>query len=264
MTTVAVLADPPRPGLVHERLVETTPLTPEEARDLYAAGFRDVCRAVATSGGDLLVNYRADEDLPGTGGDVESDDGTSDEESGDSEAELRAALEPVSELDAADVRFEVQVGETFAGRAGNTATHLLENEGVTSVAVVEPSATFLTRQRIDEAAMKLRQREVVLGPAPGGRVFYAGFREPVDFGDTYAPPALETLTLRGVDAGLDVDYLASAPVLETGADLADVVTQVRSRRAAGRNVPVHTAEVLASLDIRVEPEGDGLRVVRGR
>jgi hypothetical protein len=259
MTTVAVLADPPRPGLVHERLVETTPLTAEEARDLYAAGFRDVCRAVATSGGDLLVNYRADEDLPGMG-----EGGDEDEESGDSEAELRAALDPVSELDAGDVRFEVQVGETFAGRAGNTATHLLGNEGVTSVAVVEPSAVFLTRQRIDEAAMKLRQREVVLGPAPGGRVFYAGFREPVDFGDAYASPALETLTLRGVDAGLDVDYLAPAPVLETGTDLADVVTQIRARRAAGRNVPPHTAESIASLDIRVEPEGDDLRVVRGR
>ena len=262
MTTVAVLADPPRPGLVHERLVETTPLTAAEARDLYAAGFRDVCRAVATSGGDLLVNYRAEEDLPGMDG--VGDEDREDEGSGDSEAELRAALEPVSELDAADVRFEVQVGETFAGRAGNTATHLLGNEGVTSVAVVEPSAVFLTRQRIDEAAMKLRQREVVLGPAPGGRVFYAGFREPIDFGDAYAPPALETLTLRGVDAGLDVDYLAPAPVLETGADLADVVTQVRARRAAGRNVPPHTAEALASLDLHVDPEGDSLRVVRGR
>ncbi|MEF8868431.1 MAG: hypothetical protein V5A85_07930 [Haloarculaceae archaeon] len=247
MTTVAVLADPPRHGLVNERLVETTPLSAAQAADLYAAAFRDVCRAVATSGGDLLVNYRADEALPGEG---------------DSEAELREALEPVSELDAGSVRFEVQVGETFAGRAGNTATHLLENEAVTSVAVVEPSAVLLTRRRIDEAAMKLRRRELVLGPAPGGRVYYAGFREPVDFEDAYAPPALETLTGRGVDAGLDVDYVGTAPVLETGADLADLLTLVRARRSAGRNVPVHTAEALASLDLRVRADGDGLRVDR--
>lgn len=251
MTTVAVLADPPRPGLVHRRLVETTPLTAEEAADLYAAGLRDVCRAVATSGGDLLVNYRADETLP-DGGD------------GDSEAELREALEPVSGLDAGTVRFEVQVGETFAGRAGNTATHLLENEGVTSAAVTEPTAALLTRQRIDEAAMKLRQRGVVIGPAPGGRVYYAGFREPVDFADAYAPPALETLTHRGVDAGLDVDYLAMAPVLQDGEDLADLLTLVRARGAAGRNVPPHTAETLASLDLRARPTDDGLRVERGR
>lgn len=271
MTTVAVLADPPRPGLVHERLVETTPLTAAEAADLYAAGFRDVCRAAATSGGDLLVNYRADEDLPdGVGGRDEAGnagDGDSDGDSdsgGDSEAELRAALEPVRELDAGDVRFEVQVGGTFAGRAGNTATHLLENEGVTSVAIATPSAVLLTRQRIDEAAMKLRRREAVLGPAPGGRVYYAGLRETVDFEDAYAPPALETLTGRAVDAGLDVDYVATAPVLETAADLADLVTLVRARRAAGRNLPVHTAEVLASLDLRVRPDGEGLRVERDR
>jgi uncharacterized protein GlcG (DUF336 family) len=237
MTTVAVLADPPRTGLVHERLVETSPLTAEEAANLYAAGFRDVCRAVATSGGDLLVNYRADDALPG--------------EDGDSEAELRAALEPVAEIDPDDVRFEVQVGETFAGRAGNTATHLLEREGVTSVAVVEPTAPFLTRQRIDEAAMKLRRRAVVLAPAPGGRVYYAGFREPVDFDGAYAPPALETLTERSVDADLEVDFIAMEPVLETGADLADVVTLVRARRAAGRNLPRHTSDVLGTLDLHV-------------
>ena len=257
MTTVAVLADPPRPGLVHRRLVETTPLTAEEAADLYAAGLRDVCRAVATSGGDLLVNYRADEDVASA-----PDDEGGDSECGDSEAELREALEPVSELDAGSVRFEVQVGETFAGRAGNTATHLLENEGVASVAVTEPSAVLLTRQRIDETAMKLRRREVVLGPAPGGRVYYAGFREPVDFEGAYAPPELETLTERGVDAGLDVDYLAMAPVLENGADLADLLTLVRARAAAGRNLPVHTAETLASLGLRAVPTADGLRVER--
>jgi len=256
MTTVAVLATPPRPGLVHERLLESTPLTAAEAADLYAAGFRDVCRAAATSGGDLLVNYRADEDLAGGRGDA---DGTG----GGSEAELRAALEAVDEVDAAEVRFEVQVGETFSGRVGNTATHLLENEGVTSVAIATPSAALLTRQRIDQAAMKLRQREVVLGPAPGGRVYYAGFREPIDFDGAYAPPALETLTDRGVDAGLDVDYVPTAPLLETRPDLADLLTLLRARRTAGRNLPVHTAEALASLDLRVCSDGEELRVERG-
>ena len=248
MTTVAVLADPPRPGHVHERLVETTPLTDEEAAGLYAAGFRDVCRAVATSGGDLLVNYRPDDALDGEG---------------DSEAELREALEAVAEVDPEAVRFEVQVGETFAGRAGNTASHLLENEGVTSVAVTEPTAVFLTRQGVDEAAMKLRRREVVLGPAPGGRVFYAGFREPVDFDGAYTPPAMETLTRRGVDAGHDVDYVGTAPVLETASDLADLLVTVGARRAAGRNVPTHTADALASIDLRAVPDEGGLRVERG-
>jgi hypothetical protein len=249
MTTVAVLSDPPRPGLVHERLVETTPLTAEEAAGLYEAGFRDVCRAVATSGGDLLVNYRPDDALDGEG---------------DSEAELRESLEAVAEVDAEEVRFEVQVGETFAGRAGNTASHLLSEEGVASVAITEPTAVLLTRQGIDETAMKLRRRDVVLGPAPGGRVYYAGFREPIDFENAYVPPAMETLTRRGADADLDVDYVGMAPVLETVSDLADLLVLVRARRAAGRNVPLHTADALAALDLRVAPEDGVLRVDRGR
>jgi hypothetical protein len=253
MTTVAVLSDPPRPGLVHERLVETTPLTAEEAAGIYEAGFRDVCRAVATSGGDLLVNYRPDDALGGA-----------EDETGDSEAELRESLEAVAEVDAEEVRFEVQVGETFAGRAGNTASHLLSEEGVASVAVTEPTAVLLTRQGIDETAMKLRRRDVVLGPAPGGRVYYAGFREPIDFENAYLPPAMETLTRRGTDAGLDVDYVGMEPVLETASDLADLLVRVRARRAAGRNVPLHTADALAALDLRVAPEDGMLRVERGR
>ena len=59
MTTVAVLADPPRVGLVHDRLVETSPLTAGEAAELYSAGLRDVCRAVATSGGRWTAGPRS-------------------------------------------------------------------------------------------------------------------------------------------------------------------------------------------------------------
>lgn len=242
MTTVAVLADPPRPGLVLSQLVETSPLATEEAADLYAAMLRDVCRAVEGSGGELLVNYRPDsafEDAEDSG-----------EAELDSEALLREAVAPVTE----EARFEVQVGETFAGRAGNTATHLLAEEGVTSVAVVEPTAGFLTRQVVDEAAMKLRRREVVLGPASGGRVYYAGFTDTVDFEGAYAAPALSTLTDRALDAGHDVDFLRTLPVVETGADLADAMVLLRARERAGRPVPPHTADCLSDIDLAVTTE----------
>ncbi|MFC7135246.1 MULTISPECIES: hypothetical protein [Salinibaculum] len=246
MATVAVLADPPVEGFVLSGLPGTTPLTAAEATELYSAMLTDVCRAIQDSGADLLVNYRDSEQVPG---DVDSEQRLRDVLSGD--------LEQPS-----DVRYEVQVGETFAGRAGNTATHLLNTEAERTVALVEPTGPFLGREEIGSAAMKLRNSDVVLGPGTGGRVYFAGFAEPVDFDDAYAAPAIETLTDRARDADLDVDFLPQTPVVESGADLADLVTQVRARLRAGRKVPVETATVIDSLGLYAESTDDGLTVAR--
>lgn len=239
MTTTAVLVDPPSSGVLG-RLVETSPLSEPEAADLYAAMSKDVVSAVDDSGGPLLVNYRSE----------------------DAEAEIRDLLDGVVDPDADDVRFEVQVGETFSGRAGNTATHLLESEDEGSVAITRPEAAFLARTEIDGAAMKLRSSEVVLGPAPGGRVYFAAFKDTIDYADAFAPPAVETLTDRGLDAGHDVDFLETKPVVETGADLAEAITTIRTRRKADRIVPRHLAEWIADSDLAVEADDDGLTLVR--
>lgn len=250
MTTVAVLADPPRAGLVLSALADESPLTRTEAADLYAAMLRDSCRAVESSGGELLVNYRADEDIP-------------EEYSGDqsAEAEIRATVQPAL-ADPDDVRFEVQVGSTFAARVGNTVTHLLEQESVNTAAAIEPTAPFIARQVVDNAAMKLRRQEVVLGPAGDGRVYYAGFGEPLDFTDVYAPPAVETLTERAADDGLAVGFLPMQPVLETATDLVTVLTQLRARQRAGQQVPTDTAEFLDEVGLRVVDTDDGLALDR--
>lgn len=244
MTTVAVLVDPPRPGFVLPRLPETSPLSEEEAADLYAAVSRDLFVTVEKSGGELLVNYRPDDAVPGDG---------------DAEAEVRALAEDAG---VEEPRLEVQVGETFAGRVGNTVTHLLENEGVNSAAAVEPTTPFLTRQHVDQAAMKLRRSEVVLGPGTDGRVHYAGFTDTIDFTDAYAPPALETLTDRARDVGHGVDFLPLLSVVETGRDLAAVVSQLNARRRADKLVPTHTAEAIAGFDLVVEPGDVGLELRR--
>jgi glycosyltransferase A (GT-A) superfamily protein (DUF2064 family) len=246
MTTIPVLVAPPRPGLVLPRLAARSPLTETQCAELYAAATRDVCRAAVDSGGDLLVNYRPDDSLPAEYAD------------GDAESEVRKAVAPVTE----DARFEVQVGETFAGRAGNTVTHLLESEDAQSVAVTTPAAAFLTRQQVDEAAMKLRRSEVVLGPTTDGRVYYAGFREPVDFEAAFTDPAVQTLTDRALDVGLETDFLPYRPVIETTEDLADALVSIRTRRRADRIVPKYTADVLDDLDLVVEPTADGYTVSR--
>ena len=170
MTTVAVLADPPHPGTALSALSESTPLSEREAADLYEALLKDTVLAAERSGGETLINYRPADAL---GLDI------------DPEAELRDRLADV--IDPESARFEVQVGETFAGRVGNTATHLLETEEVGTVGIARPEAALLARTDIDGAAMKLRSSPVVLGPAPGGQVGYAAFAEPIDFADCYAP-----------------------------------------------------------------------------
>lgn len=247
MTTVAVLADPPVPGFVLSDLVATTPLSAADAADLYAATLADVCVAVERSGAELLVNYRPDEQVP--------------DDVADAERAVRdAVVDALSTPD--DVRFEVQVGSTYAGRVGNTVTHLLEAEGVATAAVLDPTAAFVGRSVVDTAAMKLRSSEVVLGPAPGGRAYYAGFAEPIDFDDAFAAPALETLTHRGRDAGLDVDFLESHSPVRTAVDLATAVSTIRARRTAGRPVPARTAAVVESLGLSVEYRDGDPTVVR--
>lgn len=246
MTTVAVLCDPPRPGQVLGELVETSPLSEAEAAELYEALLKDTVSAVEKSGGELLVNYRADDDLEVAGE--------------DSEAEIRAVVEDIVDME--DARFEVQVGETFAGRAGNTATHLLESEELSSVGITRPEAAFLARTEIDEGAMKLRSTDAVVAPSPAGRIYYAALGESIDFTDCFAPPALETFVDRCLDAGLDVEFSQQKTYVETGENLADALTQVRTRRKATGLVPKHFAEWAAETDLVVEADDEGLSLTR--
>lgn len=245
MTTVAVLTDPPHPETALPELVESTPLSDEEAASLYTALLKDAVLAVERSGGNLLVNYRPAAAL---GLDV------------DSETRIRTVLEGV--VDADETRFEVQVGETFAGRVGNTATHLLETEEIGSVGIVRPEAALLTRTDVDGAAMKLRSSPVVLGPAPGGRVTYAAVTESIDFENCYDPPALETLTDRAHEYELGVDFLERKPFLETASDLADVIVEVQARRKAEAIVPPHLADWIADSELIVTADRGGLYLER--
>ncbi len=242
MSTFVVLADPPVEGAVLGEFVETSPLAAADARRLYEAMLCDVCAAVQDGPGELLVNYRPSEQLPV---DV------------DSEARLAASLgEELPRPD--DVRYEVQVGETFEARAGNTTAHLLDAEGVDSVVLVEPTAAFLSRQHLGTVAMKLRTRPIVLGPTTRGRVYLTGLTDHLDFEGLFDPPAVETIASRADDADLDVGFGPMLPVMETGADLSTAIPYLRSRVRAGRNVPPRTATVIADLGLRAVQRGGDL------
>jgi len=246
MTTVAVLAAPPDETDSLAGLVERGVLEAEAATELYTATLRDACAAVERSGGDLLVNYRVPER-------VEPDD---------AEAAVASALAPALD-DPGSTRYEVQIGSTRSARVGNTVTHLLEREGVRTAAVVDPAVALLERRHVDSAAMKLRGDEVVLGPTPGGEVWYAGFSEPVDFTDALTAPSLRTLTERATAEEFGVDFVESLPLVSDPAGLASAVVLARTRQLAGKPVPQHTADAIAELDLDVDPDPEGLRVHAG-
>lgn len=239
MTTVVVLAEPPIEG-EHLPALQPDPLSPAEATALYRAMLVDICSMVQKGEADLLVNY------PNPEGDAST---------GDPESAIRELLEP--ELpEPAEVRFEVQVGETKSGRIGNALTHLLDSEGARTVAVVEPTAPLLRREHIGNAAMKVRSSEVVLGPSTDGRIYLAMFEKAIDFENAFSEQAVETLTERGHDAGVDVDFLPMLPRIEGQDDLATAVSLVRARRAAGRLVPPRTTALFEKWGLKVNAEGE--------
>lgn len=251
MTVAVVFAEPPRPGLVLPEMAATSPLSAEEAADLYAAMLKDTLVAVESSGNDLLVNFLSDDDLP-----------AAHRTDTDVQAAVRAlAVDALS--DVADVRFEPQVGSTFDARAGNTVTHLLREEGASAVAVLRGNAPLLARTTIDSAVMKLRRAPVVLGPAPSGRVHFAAFAETIDFSEAFAPPAVATLVDHAADAGHDAEFIEMTPVVESGVDLVTLLSLLRARRTAGRAVPEHTAALVDDLGLTVGEENGEAALVRG-
>lgn len=226
---VVVPVDPPREGLVLSELADQTPLTPAEAARLYEAATADTLRSVAASGGDLLVNYRDEETLPAVDSKPESDTETQ------PEAEVRAltarALEGTD-----DIRFERQVGSTRMARIGNTVTHLLthDQEDTASVAVLDPTAAAVERTTIDGAAMSIRRKDAVLGPAPGGATYFTAFTEPIDFTDADTTPELATIAARCEDAALEVGFAPMLPTVATEAGLCSTIALAEARDVAQR------------------------------
>lgn len=245
MTTHALLAAPPIDGLV---LDGVDALSDDQAATLYAAMVMDTMRNVDGTGGELLVNYPPARDFPDDALDGRSP-----------EALLRElavdALDDISE-----VRFEVQVGDSFAERAENTTTHLLEEEDADSVAILDGRAPTLLRTALDSAAMTLRRNEVVLAPSAGGRVAYVGLKEPLDFGRGFEPPEAVSLAETAVENDLSVDFLPLHPLVTRDAELATLVASIQARRAADRFAPEFTSAAIDELGLGVAGS-DGRRTV---
>lgn len=244
MTTVLVVADPPGPWA----LPGLSGVLDEAGRTRLATAFlQDACRASAAAAGEWLVAVRDGEE-------VEPD-------TEEARQAVREALNGVDNVDASAVRIERQVGSTPSARLGNAVTHLLDEEDATSVLALWPGAPLMGRADIDGAAMKLRQRSVVLAPATRGRLALAGFRNPIDFTDALTPPPLSTVVARASDAGLEVDFVADQIRVDTHADLTSLVVALRARQRAERLVPAHTLSAITELGLRLSVEGSTPTVV---
>lgn len=242
---VVVPVDPPSGELALSGLVDETPLRAGDASRLYEASLRDVTRSVAASGGDLLVNYRDRETLPETVAKA------------DPEATIRElVVDAIGE--SADVRFERQVGSTRSARMGNTVTHLLEREGATSVAVLEPTAPLVRRTELDGAAMSLRTHDVVLGPSADGAVYLACFTDPIDFTDVYQRPALPRLARRSADE-FAVGFAPTVPTIAERTGLAGTIAAIEARSVAGASIPEATATVVDELGLSIDETGSIVR-----
>jgi 2-phospho-L-lactate guanylyltransferase (CobY/MobA/RfbA family) len=239
MTTVLVLADPP-----HDEALSglSGVLTKAGRRQLARAFLQDVIQAADAAAGDMLVAVRD--------GEAVGHDRPAAEEA------VREAIEPADGVDAAAVRIERQVGSTPSARLGNAVTHLLEEEGADSVVSVWPRAPMLGRADIDGAAMKLRQRSVVVGPASRGRVALAAFRSPVDFTEAMTSPAVLSLTTAARDADLEVDFIGEQTLVDTHADLTSLVAAIRARLLADRLVPPQTTAAISELGLRLSRDHD--------
>lgn len=244
MTTVLVLADPPRedalPGL-------SGVLSKEGRRRLSRAFLQDVIQAADAAAGDMLIAVRH--------GEAVGHDQASAEET------VREAMGPADGVDADAVRIERQVGSTPSARLGNAVTHLIEEEDVDSVVAVWPGAPMLGRADIDGAAMKLRQRSVVLGPATRGRIALAAFRAPIDFTEAMSRPAVLSLTTAARDADLAVDFIAEQILVDTHADLSSLVIAIRARLLADRLVPPQTTAAISDLGLRLSPDRETPTVI---
>lgn len=237
MAIVVVRTDRPVEGAALPSLASETPLTAAEAARLYRRALGDVVETVAASGADLLVTHP------------------------DAEASVREVVEPALEQPEA-ARFEPQVGSTPAAQLGNTVTHLLEEEGESSVGVLAPTAVLVGRSDVDGAAMTLRRHGVVVGPATAGGIHYAGFTDPIDFADVYRAPMVERLVEGAGEAGLSATLRSFSPTLDTRAGLLTALPIVRARRTAGVAVPERTADYLADLGLRATEGGEGIELVR--
>ncbi|MFB6361792.1 MAG: DUF2064 domain-containing protein [Halobacteriales archaeon] len=232
MTVHVLFAEPPRVGRTLPGLVEAGQLDAEEAKALAEAMVKDTAAAVAASGGDLLINYPPE--VEGGGSDA------------DPETELQALIEDVYS-DPESVRYEPQVGASATARIENACRHLLEEEDTASVAILDGRAPILDRTDLDGASMKLRRSEMVVGPAPNGRVSYLGLSEPVELEGLNWPFHLGPLVERAAAEGLDIDFLELHPWVGDREGLQTVISLIGARRSADRRVPEHTAVAIESL-----------------
>jgi hypothetical protein len=239
MTTVVLLPAPPVEGQACAGLVEETALSAADGLALYRAMLGDVLETLERSTIDVLVNYPTAEELPP---DAEVDP----------ETELRKIAAKAMGPDRfEDVRFEPQVGSDFSAKAGNAITHLVREEGVQSAAALRPCVPRLVRSIVDEGALKLRRADAVLGPAPRGEVYYAGFSDLIDFEGAFADRPVETLARRAREDGLAVDFLRQRTLLDRPADLIGVLTRLQADVLAGNPVPERFWETVQEREIEV-------------
>ena len=142
---LGIFARSPETGAVKTRLVP--PLSEEGARELYGAFLRDLFTRLEKLKKVLITVFV-------TGGDL---------------AELQA-LAPKR------FRFVAQTGERLGDRLANAFRHLLDEEGTMAV-VIGSDSPDIPLAFVKRAFLKLKHRDVVVGPASDGGYYLIGVKQ---------------------------------------------------------------------------------------
>jgi hypothetical protein len=201
---LGIFVRPPVAGQVKTRLVP--PLTPDQARDLYAAFLGDLFERLHRAGVAPTIFY-----------------------SGDDAGDLPALMPRPWPLVA-------QRGETLGERMAVALGLLLDTPGARA-ALIGSDSPDLPLGHLKTAFQKLKHRDVVLGPAMDGGYWLVGLRAPAPalfdgipwgtasvFADTVERVRRESLTLSLLPPWYDVDDAASLSFLRA---------MCAARRAAG-------------------------------
>ena len=218
-----LFAKHPRPGRVKTRL--TGVMTPDEASRLYRAFLLDLVDLLARSFGVFFTIALADgDDLPEFRAMLTSE---------------RPAEEPVQVVSQVQGDLGHRLSESFR-------THFREDERVEPLIILGADHPSIPLTYLNDACERLREQDVVVGPAEDGGFYAVGCRRfvPGMFDDLpwSTPELFECFRRRLMDEGTRFDVLEPWYDVDRPTDLDRL-----SREVAGKREYRRTAEVLEQV-----------------
>ena len=240
--TAIVVALPPRSiAKTTDTIVDETPLSREQTTAILDGVVQDGLRAAHESGGPLSIWI--DESTRTVS------------EWNDPRGHARNLIEGALPSDAPMPEIDTESPTEYAAIAA-----AIERTNEASGAVLIPGTPFVQRRHIDEAAMRLRQTDVVLGPATAGTWYLFGHREEVEFSYPEDSYLSSTIARQATASDYSMNLLRTLPGIWDGNSLADAVTTLTIADYADLSVGPFTRAWLEQHSIQTVNTAEGPRI----